>query len=60
MRPGSGVHLSSSGAHDLPEATGDTQLAVGCLPQLPHPAGIGQPGGSVFRVEKEPIRVHMN
>lgn len=52
MRPGSGLCLPCLGAHDLTEEAGLTALALGALPQRPHPAGRGQPGGSVLHVEE--------
>lgn len=52
MRPGSGLCLSCVSAHDLTEEAGPTALALGALPQRPHPAGGGQPGGSVLHVEE--------
>ena len=50
MRPGSGVRLPCAGPHDLSEATGGAPLALSPVPQLPDPAGLGQPGGSVLHV----------
>lgn len=48
---GFSVRLSCLSAHDLPEKTGPAPLAFGPLPQLPDPAGHGQPAGSVLHVE---------
>lgn len=50
---GFSVPLSRLNPHDLPEKAGAAPLAVGPLPQLPDPAGHGQPGGSVLHVEKQ-------
>lgn len=50
VRPGSGLRLPGAGAHDLAEEAGPPALALGALPQRPHRAGGGQPGGSVLHV----------
>lgn len=51
--PGSGLCLPSAGAHDLTEEAGPAALALGALPQRPHPAGGGEPGGSVLHVDQD-------
>lgn len=51
VRPGSGLCLPCASAHDLAEEAGPPALALGALPQRPHPAGGGQPGGSVLHVD---------
>lgn len=47
---GSGLCLSFPGAHDLSEEAGLAALAVGAPSQPAHPAGRGQPPGSVHHV----------
>lgn len=50
LRSGAGLRLSFLGAHDLSEEAGLAALAVGAPAQPAHPAGRGQPPGSVHHV----------